>query len=90
MGYPTRTAGQAAPNRVAQDERAAALVGDRGRQAQELKAVLHGDAAAAGLIKLQANFVTGAPTAADYNALLTDLRAVAAVLNRMGANIAGL
>ncbi len=90
MGYPTRTGSQPAPNRVAQDERAAALVGDRGRRAAELKAVTLGDAAGAGVIELQAKSVTATPTAAEHNALVADIRALAGLLSRMGAKIAGL
>ena len=90
MGYPQPKGPRPGPSRVAQDERAAALVGDRGRQAEDMKAVLRGDAAGAGLIKLQATHVSAAPTAAEYNALLSDVRAIAAVLARMGANITGL
>jgi hypothetical protein len=90
MGYPRQTGARPAPNRVAQDERAAALVGDRGRQSDALKAVTRGDAAGAGAVNLKATFVSAAPTAAEHNALVADVRALAAVLARMGATITGL
>lgn len=90
MGYPNQAGGRTSPSRRGQDERAAALVGDRGRGAEDLKALVRGDAAAAGLIALQATTVSAAPTAAEHNALVADIRAVAAVLNRLGAKFTGL
>lgn len=90
MGYPTSTGAKTAPNRAAQDERAAALVGDRGRRAAELRAVTLKDAADAGVIELQARTVTAAPTAAEHNALVADIKAIAAVLTRLGAKFSGL
>jgi hypothetical protein len=86
MGYPTRTTGKPSPNRAAQSERVDALLGERARDDPSLRAVIRGDAAAAGTIALQASMVTAAPTAAQYNALVHDIQALASVLNRMGAS----
>lgn len=90
MGYPNRTGTKAAPNIVAQDEYLGALLGDRGKGDPGLAAVKRGDAAGAGLIALQAKTVTAAPTAAEHNALVNDMRAIAGVLARMGGRFTGL
>lgn len=90
MGYPTKTGAKAAPNRIAQDERLGALLGDRGKDDPGLKGLTRADAAALGTIALQAKAVTAAPTAAEHNALVADVRAIAAVLVRLGARFTGL
>lgn len=89
MGYPTRAGRKPAPNIAAQGERLQALVGDRGRDEGQ-KAVTRADAAAMGAIALRSTYVTAAPTADQHNALVDDLRALAGVLNSMGARITGL
>jgi hypothetical protein len=87
MGYPTSSGGKPSPNRAAQGERLDTLLGDRGRADPSLRAVLRKDAAEAGTIALQAALVSAAPTAAQYNALVADMQALAGILNRLGANI---
>ena len=86
MGYPSRNGGRAAPNKASQSERVDTLLGDRGKASPELRAVIRQDAADAGTIALQSAIVTAAPTAEQHNALVQDIRDLAAVLNRMGAN----
>lgn len=90
MGYPTVGRKRASPSLASQEERLGALVGDRGPNAQDRKAVTRDVLAGMGNITLKAVRVTAAPTAAEYNNLLEDVRTVAAVLNAMGAKFTGL
>jgi len=87
MAYPTRTSSRPAPQRGSQEERLGAILGDRGLRDPNLRAVKREDAADAGVIPLQSTLVTAAPTMEQHNALVADMRALAAVLNRLGANI---
>lgn len=87
MGYPTNTARKPSAAAQSQDERLGGLLGDRGRADPNLRALTRGDAAGAGAITLQATTVTAAPTAAEHNALVADIRALATVLNALGAKI---
>ena len=89
MSYPTRTDVKPTPQQRAQNERAQALTGSGGNQ-PEKKAVTRADVASLGTIKLLSAHVSAAPTAADHNALVDDVRAIAAVLNAMGAKFSGL
>jgi hypothetical protein len=89
MGFPPRTDSRASPRQRGQQERAEALTGDRAG-AENRKAITRDDAARLGAVKLQSALVSAAPTAADHNALVNDIRALAAVLNGMGANFTGL
>lgn len=89
MTYPTRTGTRPPPQTKSQDEKSKLLTGMNGDVPAKL-AVTRGDAGALGTVKLLSAKVTSAPTAADHNALVSDIRALAAVLNGMGANLTGL
>lgn len=84
--YPIRTGSKVAPQDVALNDRARELTGEEGK-ASEKAAVKRSDVSALGNIKLQSNLIAGTPSAADHNALVNDLRTIAAILNAMGANI---
>jgi hypothetical protein len=90
MGYPTRNAGKPGPHIRAQDEKLQGLIGGRGKDGAGHKAVTHGDAAELGTIAIASQKVTAAPTAAQFNALVDDVHALATVLNAMGAKFTGL
>lgn len=87
MSYPTASA-RAQRNTTATTEKVESLTGQRGASAG--KAVTLGDAASLGAIAIRCTHVSAAPTAADFNALVDDVRALAAVLNNMGARFTGL
>ena len=87
MSYPT-TSARAPRNASATREKVQALAGERGTPAD--KAVTQGAAASLGAIAVKCAHVTGTPSAADFNALVDDVRALAAVLNTMGARFTGL
>lgn len=90
MAYPTTSAPKPQPNLQRQADALQALVDDRGRSTgdprTDQRAVTRGNVASLGAVDLQALLLTGAPTAADYNKLVLDLRAVAACLNTLGAD----
>lgn len=88
MGYPTRTDSKPTPQQRAQNERTQALTGLQG-QDNSKKAVLVSDAAKVGSVSLLSAKVTAAPTAAEHNALVDDVRALALALNAMGAKFTG-
>ena len=88
MGYP-KTGARARGNAGAQSERIDRLLGQRGTDTSGA-AVTFEDAAALGSIALQSAIVSAAPTAAEHNALVADVRALAAILNTMGAKLTGL
>lgn len=88
MGYPTKGTARPGPNIAAQGERLQGLLGERGK-GDGPKAITRGNLADFGDVKLKAAVVTAAPTAAEHNALVEDMRAIAAMLNRMGAKITG-
>lgn len=89
MGYPTTPIVKQDPRARGQKERSEALTGFRNDEAPLKEAVTRGDAAALGIIKLQAMKIDAAPTAAQYNALVDDIRQLAAALNKMGATFVG-
>lgn len=89
MGYPTRTDVKPTPQQRGQLERAESLTGFGGASPDK-KAVTREDVAALGAVKLKSAHVSAAPTAAEFNALVDDVRAIAALLNTMGATFTGL
>ena len=70
-------------------ERLGALVGERGPGDGGLKAVRRGDLADAGRVNLTAVPLSVDPVADDFNKVVADLRTIAGLLNRIGANIGG-
>lgn len=90
MGYPTTSQPKPQPNLQRQADALQALVDDRGRSTGDARtdqrAVTRGAVAGLGTVELQAVLLTGAPTAADYNKLVQDQRALAALLNQLGAD----
>jgi hypothetical protein len=88
MGYPTQTRARPTPQQRGQQERAEVLTGTR--STPDKKAITREDAGAFGAVKLKAAHVSASPTAADFNALVDDMRALAAVLNTLGARFTGL
>lgn len=64
-----------------------ALVGERGPDAK--KAVRRGDVARIGPIALTSARVTAAPTMADHNKVVDDIKALAAAIERLGAAFSG-
>ncbi len=86
MTYPTEPRLKVRVKRVNVDK-IEALAGERRGDTPEQKAVTQGDAASLGTLVLKSAAVSAAPTAAQYNALVDDLRAIAAVLNAVGAKI---
>lgn len=89
MTYPTRTGMRPLPQANSQDEKAKLLTGMNGTDPDKL-AVTRGDVGKLGLIALKSTHVSSAPTAADHNALVDDVRAIAALLTQMGATFTGL
>lgn len=99
MGYPSKPRQQAVPDirQVVREElatmlkpnleRLQALTGDRGNES--MKAVTRGDLSGAGRVNITAVPLTVAPTEADFNRVVTDLKLLASLLERMGANIGG-
>lgn len=90
MGYPTRTDIKPTPQARARAERADALAGSRSNAAPDKQAVTRADMASLGAVELTSAKVTTTPTAAQHNALVDDVRALAAALNAMGAKFTGL
>lgn len=91
MGYPGYKPPRPAPNEKRQAEKLQGLVDDRGSTSdanrEDQRAVTRGDLAGQGTVELQAVLLTtGAPTAADYNKLVHDQRALAALLNKLGGD----
>lgn len=83
--YPSK--GTRLPGPVnARPERLDELAGERGDD----RAVMQSDTAELGTIAILSRRVTAAPTAAEHNALVEDLHAIASMLNRMGAKFTGL
>lgn len=89
MSYPTKGIAKPAPNISSQQERLQALLGDRGKTG-DMKAITRADVAALGTINIKSVLVTAAPTAAQFNDLVTDLKTIAALLNKLGARFDGL
>lgn len=88
MGYGWSKQGKISARTRVLTERAEALTGNR-PQAPELKAITVQDVGAQGELKLRSTKVTAAPTIDQYNALVEDVHAIAALLNRLGAKITG-
>lgn len=90
MGYPNYKPPRLPPNATRQAEKLQGLVDDRGSTGdttrEDLRAVTRGELAGQGAVELQAVLLSAAPTAADYNKLVEDMRAVAALLNKLGAD----
>lgn len=86
--YPTKPTRQPG-NARALSERVERLTGDRGKD-DAGAAVTREVAASLGNITIRSKLVTAAPTAADHNALVADIHAIAAILNAMGAKLTGL
>lgn len=89
MGYPDNSK-RREPRSAVQAQQLEALIGERGRNGEDLKAATHDEFASLGAITIQATQITGAPTASDYNKLVADIAALAAVLNKAGARFNGL
>lgn len=92
MGYPNRKIQSPAPNIAAQAEKLQGLIDDRGSTGgssrKEQVAVKVGDLSGYGGITLTSAYAAGAaPTAAEHDALVTDVRALAGLLRKMGADI---
>lgn len=88
MGYPDKKIGNPSPSIRRQGEQVQSLVGDRGAGREGKLAVIRENAASLGTLKLlSANAAGAAPTADEHNALVADVRALAAVLNAIGASI---
>lgn len=85
MPYPVRTGVKPTPQQRGAAERSEALTGSRGAGAVDKKAITREDAAAKGTQLLRSVHVSAAPTAAQHNALVDDIRAIASVLSAMGA-----
>lgn len=64
-----------------------AMIGERGTPA--MKAVRRGDVARIGPIKLTSDRVTAAPTMADHNKLVDDVKTLAAAIERLAAAFSG-
>lgn len=90
MGYPTRTEVRITPQQRGQAERAEALTGSRNGAAPEKQAVTREDVGSLGAVRLLSAKVSASPTAAEHNALVEDIRQIAAALNAMGARFTGL
>lgn len=87
MGYPDSRRNRVSGAARATAERLEALVGERRNNTPEQQAVTRQESGSLGTLALKSAAVTAAPTAADHNALVDDVRALAAVLNAMGAKI---
>ena len=64
-------------------EKLQALTGERGPRDGSAMAVVRGEIGAIGDVTMTASTLTIAPTAADYNKLLTDVQNVVALLERV-------
>lgn len=87
--YPDKPTPRTSPKDRNQRQRAEELTGTRAG-VPEKKAVTREDAAALGQVELLSAMVTAAPTVAQHNALVADIRQIANALNRMGAKFTGL
>lgn len=88
--YPSKPLPRESRKDRALKERAESLTGTRSGVGDEKRAVTQEEAAQLGIVTLRAAYVTAAPTAAQHNALVDDIRAIAATLNAMGAKFTGL
>lgn len=90
MGYPNRNDVKPTPQARARAERVDALAGSRSGASPEKQAITRADMGAQGAVRLMSAKVSATPTAAEHNALVDDVRALAAALNAMGAKFTGL
>lgn len=92
MGYPNRTDAKPSPQQRGKQERAEALTGSRSGASQEKRAVTREDTAAQGVVKLLSTRLTASDsvTIDSHNAVVDDIRAIAAALNAIGAKFTGL
>lgn len=86
MGYPNKSGAKLSPSAAAEQEKIQSLLGERGAK-PGLQAVKRDDLAALGTIIIKSVHLTAAPTAADFNNLVDDMKAIAAVLNAAGAKL---
>ena len=63
------------------------MAGERGPE--KLKAVRRGDVPRIGAIALTSAHVSSAPTMADHNKVVDDIKALAALIERLGAAFSG-
>ncbi len=90
MPYPKRTPiPRPQPNIAAQAEQVQALTGALGAGAGK-EAITREVCASLGPVTINATFVAGVPTRDEHNALVKDMKAIAALLNALGANFSGL
>lgn len=89
MGYPTRNDIKPTPQQREQSNRSQSLTGLQGADSEK-KAITREDAANFGAVRLLSARISAAPSAAEHNALVDDVRALALVLNAMGAKFTGL
>lgn len=87
MGYPANSRRRVGVAARSTAERVEALLGERRNNTPEQQAVTRAEPAGQGTLALKSANVTAAPTAAEHNALVEDMRALAGVLNAMGAKI---
>ncbi len=86
MSYPTAIPRVPGPKERGTDQRLESLAG---RNEPAKRAVTREDASGLGLVRLTSSIVSAAPSAAEHNALVADIHALAAVLNLMGAKFTG-
>lgn len=87
MGYPNKSGAKLSPSAAAEQEKIQSLLGERAGAKPGLQAVKRDDLAALGTIIIKSVHLTAAPTAADFNNLVDDMKAIAAVLNAAGARL---
>lgn len=89
MSYPTKPRSRPQPRAGVQGERLDALTGALGAKAGK-EAITREQFAALGTTAIQCKYATAAPTMAEYNALVDDVRALASLLNLLGAQFTGM
>lgn len=89
MGYPTKTGPRLQPRDSAQSEKLDALTGALGANAGK-EAVTKEQFASLGTTAIRSRYASAAPTQAEYNALVDDVRALASLLNKLGAQFTGM
>lgn len=89
MGYPKSNGARPQPRTSVQGERLDALTGALGAKAGK-EAVTREEFLSLGTTAIKCKYATAAPTMAEYNALVDDVRALAALLNKLGAQFTGM
>jgi hypothetical protein len=90
MGYPKRTpVARPQPNIAAQAEQVQALTGALGASAGK-EAITRENVGALGQVKIKSRYASAAPTQAEYNALVDDMKSIASLLNSLGADFSNL